>query len=148
MRLVVVCAAVGTSSVPERKAAAVGYETTTLPRTVESPRAARAFVSTALEVGGVPSLIPDAELLVSELVTNAVVHTDSSSIQVQVRTESDGRVRCTVVDEAPDVAPQVQPVDHTRVGGSGLKIVETVAARWGCDRDGSVKAVWFELEPA
>jgi anti-sigma regulatory factor (Ser/Thr protein kinase) len=99
-------------------------------------------------VGGVPSLIPDAELLVSELVTNAVVHTDSSSIQVQVTAAPDGRVRCTVVDEAPDVAPQVQPVDHTRVGGSGLKIVETIATRWGCDRDGSVKSVWFELEPA
>jgi anti-sigma regulatory factor (Ser/Thr protein kinase) len=82
-------------------------------------------------------------LMASELVTNVVEHT-SSEPEVTV-TQTRDAVRVEVGDEDPG-SPKVQPLDPTRVGGNGLRIVDLWADTWGVRRrpdDG--KVVWFSV---
>jgi two-component sensor histidine kinase len=92
-----------------------------------------------------PPMIETALLLVSEVVTNAVVHGSGRPVlDIDVRPEL---LRVTVTDDAAGV-PQVQR--HNPVladGGRGLQLVETLAARWGTNRRlPTGKSVWFELD--
>jgi len=81
-------------------------------------------------------------LVVSELVTNAVVHARSAS-QV-VATHRSRRVRVDVYDN--DVNPPVvrAPEDHDGPGGFGLNMVAAVSDRWGWEPTASGKRVWAE----
>lgn len=120
-------------------------DSTLLTSDEHAPAAARSFIRAHLEQLDLTDLVEDAELLVSELVTNSVVHTASSSVAVELHRPDDGRLRCVVVDRATDTAPTVQDPDLRTIGGRGLLIVEAVARRWGVDRRPSETAVWFEL---
>ena len=85
-----------------------------------------------------------AELLASELATNAVIHADTA---FEVRVGNDGQTfRVEVVNDAPEmVAAMRQPSDGS---GRGLHIVDAIAQRWGTDVVGAAKVVWFELPTA
>ncbi len=85
----------------------------------------------------------DAELMVSELVGNAIVHA-GTAITVTVRCTAD-RTVVEVRDHSP-VMPEPRRHEPVEPGGHGLRIVEALALRWGVERianDG--KTVWFEL---
>lgn len=112
-----------------------------------SPREARRFVRGVLADIGHEDLIDDAELLVSEVVTNAVLHGGVAEAPVSV-TPVDGGVRIEVVDPA-DAFPAT-PVETglDTPGGLGLGIVDNVARRWGVDPTQLGKVVWFELTAA
>ena len=118
--------------------------TATLPTQGTAPGVARRFVVDALEATAVGfAVVETAELLTSELVTNAVIHAGSpAELSVSV---SDGSVRVEVTDQAADrPVLRRQSVDAT--GGRGLVIVDDLADRWGVVQipdDG--KTVWFEL---
>ncbi|WP_432510141.1 ATP-binding protein [Kineococcus sp. SYSU DK001] len=90
-----------------------------------------------------------AELGVSELVSNAVLHARTSSV-VTVRAMPSGRVRIEVGDSSP--AP-VQPrrFEAGATTGRGLRLVAALALDWGCDASpperGPGKTVWFEPRP-
>jgi anti-sigma regulatory factor (Ser/Thr protein kinase) len=82
-------------------------------------------------------------LLVSELVTNAVVHAHSSfTVQVSYRPP---RLRVEIRDgsEAP---PRVRDAAPASPGGRGLKLVDELSDAWGCEPRGEGKAVWFEVD--
>jgi anti-sigma regulatory factor (Ser/Thr protein kinase) len=88
----------------------------------------------------------DTELLLCELVTNAVVHAGGvTTVQLCL---TDQILRLTVCDHvaAPPVARRAAPdADH----GRGIALVETLATRWGVDRDRLAgKCVWLELSTA
>ncbi|MEV4512714.1 ATP-binding protein [Dactylosporangium sp. NPDC049525] len=88
----------------------------------------------------------DTELLLCELVTNAVVHAGGvTAVQLCLTDET---LRVTVCDHvaAPPVARNAAPdADH----GRGIALVETLATRWGVDRDRLAgKCVWLELSTA
>ncbi|MGW0366995.1 ATP-binding protein [Streptomyces sp. NPDC002990] len=89
-----------------------------------------------------------AELLITELVTNALVHTDQGA-EVTVSLAGT-RLRAEVRDHAAHrPRPAAQGEDH-RTHGRGLLLVQALADAWGVDtraRDGG-KVVWFELEAA
>jgi serine/threonine-protein kinase RsbW len=91
------------------------------------------------------------ELLVSELVTNAVRHGARDvheSILVHARCHDD-HVRVEVCDEGPGFDPGPDPRGPLEPGGNGLLLVETLAARWGVDPgDGRPTCVWFEADYA
>ncbi|MCA1824281.1 MAG: ATP-binding protein [Mycobacteriales bacterium] len=114
-----------------------------LPPERRSAAAARRFVAERLAEWRVASVADAAELLTSELVTNAVVHA-GTEIGVVVETGRDA-VRIEVSDgdhRAP--VPRIRPFEDVTTG-RGLTLVEMLAARWGVQaRDGG-KAVWFEL---
>lgn len=112
------------------------------PAELASASAARRFVTTVLGSWDCDALVDPAQLLVSELVVNAVLHAESS---VSVRVElMDARVRIEVADNSP-VAIEVRPVDPASVTGRGLLIVDALAAAWGVDPTADGKIVWFEL---
>ncbi|QKG19943.1 regulatory protein [Actinomadura verrucosospora] len=106
---------------------------------------ARAFVRDQLAGSVAPDTLCTVELLVSELVTNAVLHT-RTEIGVSVRLV-DGTVHARVVDHEPRrglVPRRRHPYTDT---GRGLYLVERLASRYGADAGETTKAVWFELGP-
>jgi anti-sigma regulatory factor (Ser/Thr protein kinase) len=108
-----------------------------------SPRHARAFVADVLRDAGVDeSVVECARLLVSELVTNALLHARSSAtVTVEVR---HGRVRVSVADASP-VLPSPQTPDPSRSTGRGLLCLDRLALRWAAEPTARGKVVWFDL---
>jgi anti-sigma regulatory factor (Ser/Thr protein kinase) len=87
-------------------------------------------------------LADDAALLVSELVTNAVIHARSDVVLRLWRTDSGIRVEIAERDSQPVTA---RPVNPEALGGRGLYLVETLARDWGVRPAEPGKTVWFEL---
>jgi anti-sigma regulatory factor (Ser/Thr protein kinase) len=115
-----------------------------LDRSVDGPRAARAFLSDALVAWDAERHADVAALLVSELVTNAIIHAHTG---VRLRVAMlDSTLRVEVGDGSSATPHLVdsQPADP---GGYGLPLVNTLANDWGYEQvDGDGKRVWFELE--
>jgi anti-sigma regulatory factor (Ser/Thr protein kinase) len=108
----------------------------------EAPAQARALVATALADWRCDKLVDVAQLLVSELVTNVVLHAGGEA-EVSIALH-DRCLRIEVADSSP-VMPTQRERDDGRVGGRGLPIIEVVGDRWGVEpRDGG-KVVWAEL---
>lgn len=110
---------------------------------IASAGQARRFVDEVLSRWRCEEVLDDVKLLVSELVTNAVVHA-GSEVQVAVRLLNDA-VRIEVVDRAP--ATSMRPTNPTEdaESGRGLLLVETMASAWGVEPLEDGKAVWFEV---
>lgn len=91
--------------------------------------------------------VATAQLLASELFTNALDHGDGD-ITLRV-TRLPGELRIDVVDRSA-TRPRVKTVDINDVRGRGLMILEALAMHWGVDDlpDGAGKAVWFTLRTA
>lgn len=107
-------------------------------------REARAEVRRQLEGWGLADLddVADvAELLVSELATNALLH--SASRFRLTLFAAHGILRCEVQDAGRRV-PKVLDAGASE-SGRGMFLVDTLARRWGCHQDGVGKTVWFEL---
>ena len=117
----------------------------TLQRTVAAPRAARERVRQfAARLGATRT--EDAELLVSELVTNAVKYgPEEGEIRLIIDTQ-DERIRVTVHDTGAGPLPAMRPLERLphQGGGHGLRLVERISDRWGVQR-GSTR-VWFEFD--
>jgi anti-sigma regulatory factor (Ser/Thr protein kinase) len=115
---------------------------------LRAPRAARAFVAETLTAWNVQAdEVEAAQLVVSELVTNAVLHAaDSPTISVDLRL-TDGAVRVLVSDgDLGELDRRPHPDPRTSETGRGVWLVEAFAERWGTEmhgRDG--KTVWCEL---
>lgn len=115
-----------------------------LPADVSSPALARRFVTECCAESGDAKLSEIAVLLVSELVTNAVVHAHTPSVLTLSR--STGRLRVELRDANPDPALISSATQNGhREGGRGVLLVQTLADRWGSDAHEGGKTVWFEL---
>ena len=103
---------------------------------------ARQFVDATLSGWGCDAFVDASRLLVSELVTNAVLHarTEMTLVVRLLR----GGVRVEVHDGSP-VAPVVRNYEDEAMTGRGLALVDELADRWGVERDSGGKSVWFEL---
>ncbi|CAL9577056.1 hypothetical protein SUDANB120_04972 [Streptomyces sp. enrichment culture] len=88
--------------------------------------------------------VETAELLATELVTNALVHTECGA-EVTVRLAG-GRLRVEVGDGAAGRPRPYAAADGDGTHGRGLALVEALAAAWGVETGGGAgKVVWFEL---
>ncbi|MER6955606.1 MULTISPECIES: ATP-binding protein [unclassified Streptomyces] len=107
-------------------------------------REARAQVRRQLEGWGLADraeLVDTAELLVSELATNALLHC-ASSFRLTLNA-AHGVLRCEVTDSGRRF-PQVLQAGGAE-SGRGMFLVNALARRWSCHQDGAGKTVWFEL---
>ena len=92
-------------------------------------------------------VLPDLQLLVSELVTNSVRHADlvpGQRIELRVAV-APGMVRVEVEDPGPGFTPTPRRSGERRDDGWGLYLVEHIADRWGVV-DGPPSIVWFEMD--
>jgi anti-sigma regulatory factor (Ser/Thr protein kinase) len=90
-----------------------------------------------------PTVLDDARLLVTELVTNSVRHGEGDVVRLILDVPQPDRVRCEVIDQGHGFLPIARAADSTDDGGWGLYLVEKLAETWGV-REGSTH-VWFEL---
>lgn len=119
----------------------------------ETAGEARVFVRDVLRGWNVEHRCDDIILLVSELVTNAVVHAETT-LELTVRRLADA-VEVIVADRVPhravpkagpllvDVSPAAEDV---RDGGLGLALASAIADSWGVSYSKEDKAVWFRIE--
>ena len=116
-----------------------------LPCDTGSVRESRRQVERLLRTAGWGPLdIERAQLAVTELVANAVVHARS---EVTVRCRVSGCVRLEITDTAADVVPVPQDAALDRLGGRGLQLVAGMSERWGVERAPGAKTVWCEMVP-
>lgn len=107
----------------------------------QAPGRARRLVRRALERWGLDDLSDSVELLVSEVVTNAVRYAERPVTLRLLRTDV---LRCEVGDDSPQL-PRQRRARDTDEGGRGLFLVNRLARRWGATRLSTGKVVWFEI---
>ncbi len=112
------------------------------PADLRSVSAARRFVRQVLPDAW-SARLDDVLLLVSELVTNAIVHA-RSAVQVTVSVFN-GTTRVEVSDAEPMV-PVQRRAGCAALSGRGLAMVEIVADRWGVLTRTNGKTIWFEVD--
>ncbi|MHC0432347.1 SpoIIE family protein phosphatase [Streptomyces sp. O3] len=113
----------------------------TLPREPRSVGRAREYTRTRLVSWGLQPLVDTTELLVSELVTNALRYGEGD---IRLRLLLDRTLVCEVWD-AGLVQPRRRRARDTDEGGRGLQLVGLLSAAWGSRRTPRGKTVWFEL---
>ncbi|WP_328430429.1 ATP-binding SpoIIE family protein phosphatase [Streptomyces sp. NBC_00443] len=106
-----------------------------------APGRARRLARRALARWGMEELTDSVELLVSEVVTNAVRYATRPVTLRLLRTDV---LRCEVGDDVPQL-PRLRQARATDEGGRGLYLVNRLARRWGATRLSTGKVVWFEL---
>ncbi|MFF2656538.1 ATP-binding protein [Kitasatospora sp. NPDC058032] len=121
-----------------------------LPRSRRSPGEARRLLEKLLDSApGGERFLESGKLLVSELVTNAVLHGTPMGRRVQIVLNVDRqRLRIEVHDARGERGPVLRAAGGEDESGRGLAIVKLLAHRWGCcPREGGVgKIVWVEVE--
>ncbi|WP_212908892.1 SpoIIE family protein phosphatase [Streptomyces sp. TS71-3] len=119
-------------------------------RDVQHVRRLRRFLQELLPAWGLADLLDDMELLVSEVVTNSLIHADTE-VDVRLR-ESPHQIRVEVRDSDPRPPTIVADLGTGETGdaeaesGRGLLIVDALASAWGSSPAGRGKTTWFELD--
>jgi len=113
----------------------------TLPSELTSASRARSLIRRPLRRWGLAELVPTAELLVSELVTNAVRYAQG---KIGLRLILEQGLVCEVLDESAAL-PRLRHPDDSDERGRGLQVVSQLAQRWGARRAAAGKVVWCEL---
>jgi hypothetical protein len=140
---VLVARVTSTSAPPARR---------TLPAQPISAGISRTWLTDLVEVWQASGVLPDgreaslwvqtAQLLLTELVSNAVRHSDQSlTVQVTLRS---GRLRVEVADNS-DRMPVMRRPEAAATEGRGLRLVDTMSNAWGVELIERGKTVWFEL---
>ncbi|MFE3071845.1 ATP-binding protein [Streptomyces sp. NPDC059247] len=110
---------------------------------------ARRWARSRLAGSGIGDDEPLAEtlvLLISELVTNAVVHTGCPAV-LRMLFGAEGGVRVEVADRS-DRPPRPRHAQGEDTNGRGLELVDGLADRWGWEPEGRGKNIWCEVDRA
>jgi anti-sigma regulatory factor (Ser/Thr protein kinase) len=116
--------------------------TVDLPPEPSSASRARALARERFGTSCSGEALETIALLVTELVTNAILHA-RTRLQLTVESRA-GYVRISVEDESDD-QPALQRYETDAVTGRGLALVEQLASAWGVDATPSGKSVWCEV---
>ena len=118
-----------------------------LPCEATAPRSARRWLRQQLAVDPDSSVGDLAELLLTEVVTNVVVHARTPAT---VRVVEEGDVVCVEVEDGSLTPPRRQePSGGDDESGRGMEMLDALAQRWGWRRRPAGKVVWFCVcEPA
>ncbi|MEV1081644.1 SpoIIE family protein phosphatase [Streptomyces sp. NPDC050211] len=93
-----------------------------------------------------PDQVDSAVLLLSEMLTNVLVHTDADALLLAQITGEAGirRLHVEVTDTSDDLPHKRRPGELAS-SGRGLMLIELLANAWGVDPRGEGKSIWFEL---
>lgn len=120
-----------------------------LPMTPASPGVAREFARSNGCTEHASQVLDEALLLISELVTNSVLH-GGPTILLSVECDGSGGLKVRVRDGSA-TAPQRRTSSPEDENGRGLALVDVISDAWGVepvdDEYGTGKTVWFELRP-
>ena len=116
------------------------YASWTLAPKLTSVREARSVLAEPMKRWGLEDMIPTTELLVSELVTNAVRY---SRGEVTLRLVNEKALVCEVLDNS-GALPRLRQASGEDENGRGLQVVRQLAHRWGARRTATGKVVWCE----
>ena len=114
---------------------------------VHAPEVARAVLVSTLRDRVPASVLDDAQLVASELITNSVLHSGTSpdaALLIRVRLSS-ALLRLEVEDRGRDASIAPHPPDLERGGGFGLNIVDSLSEDWGVERTAGGTRVWAQL---
>jgi anti-sigma regulatory factor (Ser/Thr protein kinase) len=109
---------------------------------LHSPTAARSFVRETLESWGDHAAVCDAQLVVSELAANAVMHARTAFHVRLCRTPSSMQIS---VSDSSSWLPMPQALTPHQESGRGLQLVHTLTTRWGVTSTPCGKTVWATL---
>ncbi|QKW31101.1 ATP-binding protein [Streptomyces seoulensis] len=124
---------------------APGY-TVELPCVRASVSRARALVSNVLTAWGMDDDVTDcARIIVTELLANAVEHTETPVSKVIIERPSNGAVRIGVSDRSHSV-PHLTTAALSAESGRGLSLVAGTSSRWGYDTHPWGKVTWAVIE--
>jgi anti-sigma regulatory factor (Ser/Thr protein kinase) len=109
----------------------------------EGPARARRIIAEELSSRVSDRVVDEVKLMVSELVTNGIVHgAAEEEAPVMLDLCVNGNVHCRVVNQGPGFAASTQM--DSPGGGWGLQVVEQLADRWGLQCSPHRTEVWFE----
>jgi anti-sigma regulatory factor (Ser/Thr protein kinase) len=117
----------------------------TYPAGLENVTLSRRFTEHWLSMWGCEALVDDAQLLVSELVSNAVLHAGTEVTLVLDLDEERLRIE---VSDGTSVLPIPRAALPEATTGRGLLIVDRISDRWGTGTRPGGKVVWAELVPS
>jgi anti-sigma regulatory factor (Ser/Thr protein kinase) len=108
----------------------------------EGPAQARRIIADELASRLPAPVLDDIKLMVSELVTNGIVHGSGEPADpVMLDLLVNGHIRCRVLDHGDGFATRAR---EEQSGGWGLQVVEQLADRWGMQCSPQQTEVWFE----
>ena len=116
------------------------YASWTLAPKLTSVREARSVLAEPMKRWDLEDLIPTTELLVSELVTNAVRY---SRGEITLRLVNEKALVCEVLDNS-GALPRLRQASSEDENGRGLQVVRQLSQRWGARRTATGKVVWCE----
>jgi anti-sigma regulatory factor (Ser/Thr protein kinase) len=112
----------------------------------EGPAMARRIIAEELSARVPPPVLDDVKLMVSELITNGIVHGASDDdAPVMLDVCINGSVHCRVLDHGQSFAARAK---REGPSGWGLHVVDQLADRWGLQRSPQRTEVWFERRAA
>ena len=115
-----------------------------LPAHAAAAGVARAWLHTIADTTALPDgLVSDATLVLSELVTNAVIHA-ATDVHVSIELHDDTGIHLEVGDDGRRCRGWSAP-NRSHIGGAGMRIVDQLVAPWGVRRVGDGKIVWADL---
>ena len=116
-----------------------------VPATVHGPAAARRVIGALLPVWELPQLRETAELVVSELVTNAYLHAPGSdSFELEMVRRENG-VRLALADGS-SIRPMLRELGGEQPRGRGMALVTALTSGWGAEEHHGGKRVWVDLD--
>lgn len=119
----------------------------TLTATATAPSAARDAVRAWLADRCDQETAEAAVLLVTELVTNAVIHGTGPGPSLTIDQVASGVIHVAVCDSSRHLPRRQEQVpDPEQTGGRGLFLIESLAIAWGWEPLRTGKRVWFEIE--
>jgi anti-sigma regulatory factor (Ser/Thr protein kinase) len=116
----------------------------TLPADPQSAAAARVHVRAALNRHGLADYCADAEVIASELVTNAITHAGPPACRLELVRLPGGAVAVIVADSSTRLPVQCDAAEFAE-HGRGLRLVAALSARWGCTAHENGKSVYAVL---
>lgn len=118
---------------------------------IGAPAQARRWVASCLRSEPSGSSEADVALIVSELVTNSVVHAHADSSQLLTLSLARGkdRLRIAVIDHGSETVPHLRQRNDDTQGGEGLRLIDLLCLSWGVIRDGTgTTEVWCDVPSA